>query len=170
MTRTSILVSAFGVALTTVGFSASAFHGGPSALAPADSVVLTISAYGDARPSGALHTVTLSDAVDPLAPAVAQSKTPRWRAGSFLTKGDTIHTTLPAQLVLDRAHTELTLRAEGVTPNLRFELDLVDLSSDSLVRCSDEGRMFELGRLRDGGIVFRVDGTRPPPCKKQSRR
>ena len=163
MTKTQILLSAAICAGMSAGAAANSLSTSTPTVALADSVVLTFSAYGDARPRGALHTFTLRDAVDP-------SKTPRLRAVSYLTKADTIHTTLPAQIFLGIEHSELTLTAQGETPNLRFELDLIEVGSDSLTRCADQGRAFELGRLREGGVVFRVDGTRPPKCQRQARR
>jgi hypothetical protein len=163
MTKPAIFVSALCIGLIATGTAATGFTTGASAPMVADSVVLTISAYGDARPRRTLHTFTLQDAVNP-------SKNPTWRAVSLITRADTVITTLPAQLLLGQEPSELTVTAQGETPNLRFELDLIETARDSLTRCADQGRMFELGRLRDGGVVFRVDGTRPPPCKRQARR
>ena len=162
MTKTQMLISA-AISAVMIGGAASGFATSPRIVTLADSVVLTFSAYGDARPQGALHTFTLRDAVDP-------SKAPRLRAVTYLTKADTVHTTLPAQILLGTEHSQLTLTAQGETPDLRFELDLIEAGSDSLTRCSDQGRAFELGRLREGTVVYRVDGVRPPRCQRQARR
>ena len=54
-------------------------------------------------------------------------------------------------------------------PRLRLTFDLIMAGADSVERCTGEGRVFELGRLDEGGIVHRVDGVRPFTCGRAVR-
>ncbi len=162
MIKPVMFLSALGIALIATGSPVTSLSSSVSTSTQADSVVLTISIWGDAQPRGALHRFTLQDGVTP-------SKKPTWRAASLLTRADTIFTTLPAQLLLGKEPSELTLASHAVTPNVRFELDIIEIGKDSLTRCTEQGRMFELGRLPEGTVVYRVDGSRPPACQKRPR-
>ena len=161
--KPAMLVSALGLGLVGMGAASRTVHFGTVAPALADSVVLTISASSDAQQPGTLHTFTLHDAVNP-------SQNPTLRSTSLVTRADTIITTLPAQVLLGKQPSEITISAQDRTAIFRFDLELIEVGRDSLLRCVEQGRMYEVGRLPEGGVVFRVDGARPPRCERQARR
>lgn len=160
-------VQSFIVALTAFGLLIGSPTGRrelATATRPAanDSVVLTMSAHGDARPRGALHTLVLSDAVDPGRPL-------RLIAASVLTRADTFHTTLPAKLAFGMQPFELSLRVGDEAPDLQFVVEIISVGKDSVGRCIAVGRGLELGRLPEGTVVHRVDRSRPLTCRVERR-
>ena len=134
-----------------------------AAMPVADSIVLTVSAFGDARPRGSLHPLRLTNLNDP-------GNAPRLRAASVLFRGDTFHVTLPASLRLGIEPVDLRLNALGDTPNLQFTIELPTIGSDSVGVCTGEGRGLELIRLPEGSVLHRVDGARPLRCRRAGRR
>lgn len=159
--RALLLIIAFGTS-GIVGVSTTTPSIGQVSAVENDSVLVTLSTFGDARPRGELHTLILSDAVNP-------SRRVQLIASSVLTRADTVITTLPAKMAFGTAPMELWLRAGPSAPDLQFVVDIVTVGSDTVGRCIGTGRALELVRLPEGSVLHRVDGNRPLTCGKERR-
>jgi hypothetical protein len=129
----------------------------PLQTVPIDSIAVTLSATGTASRADDRYRLFLQDGYDP-----APSR--RIRAATLDLRGDTVELTLPAEIRLARTLFQWTMTVPAGAPSIRFTFDLIRAGSDTVGRCVGEGRLFELGRLPDGGIVHRVDGRHPFAC------